>query len=1804
MIVRVTSMGYLKLYLLATFFLLATRLLSQDLRQHNWHFGNSTNSIRFNRVTNKAQLASIPIALPGMGRTSVATDPATGNLLFYTDGLTVRDATHQTMPNGTGLSGNVNAAICPVPGQPNKYFLFTNSASGQISSTVVDMAAFGNSPFPTPALGNVESANKNQPIASLNNQSEGMIILTHTNGVDFWLITHSKNIVGGGYVASLISNASYQTSGAAIITFTSILPTSFPISVASFSYNKELKKLAVAIQSVGDNAQILDFNSATGTLTLDRIIPNTASTSPLYDIQWGTRTKDANDNAVYYLYMSRLGNATDPANILQYDYFAPGAGASPPVTVIAPVLSTPIFESYGLQLAPDSTIYHLYRATSGGPYMIQQLSKVDLRAPQITISSPFGNMNFAAKLFPSFLPFSTPNITLSFTTSPDGTDPLNQSCQDNPITFFPNLTPNADSLNWVFGDGTGSTSRSNSWSPVHKYTTSGTFNVRLTAFYQGVSKTVTQPLTIQPFDLKIQLKPEETACKCELPINFTDPECVASPKPAFTVTAELTGNNTTGVVPKWSNGDEGLTLKPNKAGYYYLVAQVGGCTRYAGVNVKQYGLQDQRSNIWYFGNKAGIDFNPPSGPVALTNSAMNAPEGCAIVCDRNGQSIFYTNGSEIYDKNNNLLSGTSAGGDVNSTQSSLIIPVPGDETLFYLVTTQSVNSNSYRLQYTIYNLQTNKVSPQPVVLLFSKSTERITSNGQWLIAHEFGNSTFRTFKITGNGIQKANYSDVGSVHSFQDLKNGRGYMKIGPKNTLAVPIPSANGNFVELFHLNDTTGQITLNYPLGGPTHPNNRLDLGEPTGEVYGVEFRQSSLPGLPDRVAKLFVSLANGASSKIIEFAIDRSNNVTMLPKIDSQGKELGAIQTGPNGQIYVAVKDASQLAVITPGANLMTPSALQPNTSPDLSPGKSLLGLPNFIQQVGNAIGGPSITATGKCVGQAIQISGTSTDPIDEYQWTVRDPNGDIVNFIPFGNTATFSQTFTTAGTYKVIMELRNKCGFFYSNSPGQDLVIDGAPPVPTITVPNCVSFPVVITGNAASPIWSTGETTPSITLLGSAQLTLTDVNAAGCRSTSSATLVEQSINFDITTPQTVCEGSTTVLNTGLGAVAANYTFDWSLFGVNQPAFINSATLTVNTSTPTQLPGNPPLFYSVKVKDRSPSACEVTKNVTVTINPAPKFTLSNSVTAACGGNGIVTFQITAPTAPGGPYAYNIFGPFNPPNPAGASGLDQVVMASPISLTGRAGGYFAVVKDQISECTATLPAGSITDPGLTFTPTIVLPACDPASVQVVASLPITQFTVTNASTGAVVQGPTTVALLATFPINNLATGTNYVIELRSTSCTATQIVSIPPSSAPVVTISQNCLTLTATAGLASYLWTTNTPGTIVGPTNSSSIQMARPSNGAQVVYTLTASNGGCASVQNITVNVPQTLSVDFTINPPDGCAATVALTSVSMPTSLTSYRWFNGANVFLGSNPSINVTTTDTYRLDGLDANGCSYTTSKVVVVNGIVDAQIMPNSPVCDDGKPFTLTSSTNASGVQYEWFLDNSSTPISGQDKATIQATQVGKYTVKVSKGSGATRCTASDSRIVSRIALPQGSLLDAVIICADRDNLDPATNQVDLNPGRFVSYNWFKDGNTLGYTNQIFTATSEGLYRVDLTNSFGCVNADETEVLNECLPKIVGPNAFRPGSDVQYTTRLGTYSNKEFFVYSFFVTDNFEVAIYNRWGELVFQSKDRGFKWNGGYNNNPGQPLPGGTYTYVIRYQSSFRPQDGIKEQRGGVVLLR
>src|SRR5687768_17443628 len=149
---------------------------AQNFSGHNWYFGNSNLGIRFSRSNNTPSLILNKSNL-GTGGSAVATDPVNGNLLFYTDGVNVFDVTNTVMPNGTGLSanaaGNQPVVVAKVPGSSTQYYVFTNTANGTaggtVSYSIVDMAAFGNATFPTPAIGDVTS--KNNPIAGIPNRS-------------------------------------------------------------------------------------------------------------------------------------------------------------------------------------------------------------------------------------------------------------------------------------------------------------------------------------------------------------------------------------------------------------------------------------------------------------------------------------------------------------------------------------------------------------------------------------------------------------------------------------------------------------------------------------------------------------------------------------------------------------------------------------------------------------------------------------------------------------------------------------------------------------------------------------------------------------------------------------------------------------------------------------------------------------------------------------------------------------------------------------------------------------------------------------------------------------------------------------------------------------------------------------------------------------------------------------------------------------------------------------------------------------------------------------------------------------------------------------------------------------------------------------------------------------------------------------------------------------------------------------------------------------------------------------------------
>lgn len=1749
-----------KLVLFLIFSLSAWSGFSQNLERYNWYFGGSTQAVRFNRTSGKPSIVTkaVPFGTAGGGTASSATN---ANLLFYTDGKNVYDASNTLisgLPVG-GLSGNANGnqpvAMCAVPGSPGKYFLFTNSASyttpGSINMSIVDMNLPGNAVFPTPPLGALTA-----PInvaTGLTGFAEGMTIVPHTNGVDFWLIIAQQPTATSTTFSAALINAA---SAGGTFTFPSpSLVVSPPILAGNIAYNSKRNIFAVSAQDPNTDAIILSFDPATGAITgapvgVNGTIRNSgtatgATNQSIYDIEWS-----ANSN---FLYLSRFGDTGIQADLFQYDY----TDQFSPLTSILPA---PVFRSFGVQMAPDSNIYHLYQAASGGSILIGAITAPDSVAAKVKYkTSQVTSTNLQGIQFPSFAPRSNVVITVDFTSI--GT------CQNNNTTFFPAVTPAPDSVNWDFGDGG---KGSNDWSPVHKYGQAQTFSVKLTAFVGGQTQSVTKPVTITNFTLKISLVQDTTACRSEFP----PPRGTSSPV-QFSVTAKADQGTPTSWT--WSNGDTGPTLKPAQSGYYYVVAtDATGCSTYAGVNVKEYGLQDQRSNIWFFGNQAGIDFNQ-TPPVPLTNSAMDAPEGCAIICDRNGKTIFYTDGETVYNKNDIAIA-TGIGGSKDAAQSSIIVAVPGDETLYYIFTNEAIEGGTNITKYSLFDLKQNAglgaVTVQNQVL-FSRSTERITASGKWIIIHEWGNNTFRVYPFNGQGIGEPILTAIGSDHVSTSINTGIGYMKLGPKNNLAVALSQPGANLIELFHVNDTTGKIT-NY---------RKIDLNDASGQVYGLEFS----PG----ARKLFATVRG--SNKIYEYAIDYKGKPYLAPSPPATGtnpitqNNVGELQIAPDGQIYVAIEGSGSLGRFAPDedSSRLSINGYVANAF-NLAGKTSHLGLPNFIQHQSNAFGGPDFSFTGLCLGDTTRFLGVPTDAIDKFQWQFDA----TASFSAASQSPKDSTVYPTAGNHIVTMRITNRCITSPIDVTKTVTINDLPPPLDVYYLycppPEIGAYKVNIPG--LTYLWPNGETTRVIHPTEPTQGTLVVTNQFGCPRKG---LIFYDNLFPSFGPDQVhCQ------NEVLPALQSPYASNpqviaaWYINGVatgvsgSQPQPINTAT-----------PGTYKYELTGYINDANHGpACTFTGSVTYTINPGPVFTLTSANTSGCGNtDGTITLTPSPSTPPGGPYSLFFTGPggFNDQLIDQAFPHAAYVYNQPGHALG-AGVYSATVQDQISQCAITQSV-AINDTQVGSATAAPVNTCDPETIQITTSgmsFPI-QYQAINNATPSTIIGPFTENALTVFNMPTALSAGTYTITLKYGTCTfSINNFVVTPTTPVAVTVTPNVCasppTLTASApGLATYAWTG--PG-IVGPANQATVTV---SGQGQFTYSVTVTPAaGCPNTVNQVV-ILDTPVPDFTQS--DACQSNVVL-KANLISSAYTYRWYK-AGVFQSGlqGAQIVIGTADdnaSYQVEYYNPqNGCSFKSNpKTVRVIGVVTAGITA-SPACADGKPFTLTAVTSATGVTYAWFKSN--TLIAGQTSATTSQTDETTYKVEISKAT----CKATSQVTVLRNPLPVGTLPNRATICNDPDNKDPKTNNVDLDPGTFTKYDWYKNELSLNYTAQVYNATSQGIYRVDLTNSFGCVASDQTEVRSECIPQIDVPNAFRPSSSIT--------ENKDFYAFTFFITDtNFQVFIYNRWGELVYTSADRDFKWNGGYNNNLNQPLPGGSYAWVIKYVSSFHPERGVQEKRGGVALLR
>ncbi|MES1198319.1 MAG: gliding motility-associated C-terminal domain-containing protein [Chitinophagaceae bacterium] len=282
----------------------------------------------------------------------------------------------------------------------------------------------------------------------------------------------------------------------------------------------------------------------------------------------------------------------------------------------------------------------------------------------------------------------------------------------------------------------------------------------------------------------------------------------------------------------------------------------------------------------------------------------------------------------------------------------------------------------------------------------------------------------------------------------------------------------------------------------------------------------------------------------------------------------------------------------------------------------------------------------------------------------------------------------------------------------------------------------------------------------------------------------------------------------------------------------------------------------------------------------------------------------------------------------------------------------------------------------------------------------------------------------------------------------------------------------------------------------------------------------------------------------------------------SFASYQWSNGV-----STQQISVNNIGTYSVIGTTSDGCKrYDTVKVLNIWPLPLVNISGRSTICF-GSTTTLDAGSFQTPVFYLWS--------NGSNTRTIDVKDIGAYSIEVTNNNG---CIGKDTITINTILpSPSGFLPPDTAICP--------YEKLELLPMKsFSSYLWSNNASA----KSIFI-TEAGQYWLQAKDNNNCIGKD-TIIVNkkECLNGLFVPTAFTPNDDGK---------NDIFKALLFGNIQSFELTVYNRWGQIVFQTKDPLKGWDGKIAN---QKQNTAVFIWLCRYQLNGEMQ---KLERGHVTLI-
>lgn len=364
---------------------------------------------------------------------------------------------------------------------------------------------------------------------------------------------------------------------------------------------------------------------------------------------------------------------------------------------------------------------------------------------------------------------------------------------------------------------------------------------------------------------------------------------------------------------------------------------------------------------------------------------------------------------------------------------------------------------------------------------------------------------------------------------------------------------------------------------------------------------------------------------------------------------------------------------------------------------------------------------------------------------------------------------------------------------------------------------------------------------------------------------------------------------------------------------------------------------------------------------------------------------------------------------------------------------------------------------------------------------------------------------------------------------------------------------------GAYSWEWL---PASVVADANSPTTELAADYSGPLQIRATTAD--GCVAFDAITLTF-----VDETVDlgeDREACASEPVVLDSGAPADYTIV-WSTGE-----STPAITATQQGIYTVVVYSPLGCISSDQIYVTYFQTPDVDLGPDVFICPGG---SAQLATGAEADALIWYPTGEFTP-------SITVSETGSYICVASLG----ECIGSDTIRVSYSEVPQRPFGTDTTLCFQESANGAVLRVAD------TSYTCIWQGSEIGNT---YFANSPGTYTVEVTNTSGCVAEYSIEMSDFCPGALWVPNSFTPDGDNVNDTWVIKGDN----------VGVFNLLLYNKWGERIFEADNMDTSWNG-QRRGTGESVPPEAYFYRITYQLIDEDGELLKEKNlfGFVTVIR